>query len=270
MFSRKKELLKGNVPLLPFIIFINAFGFHLEKGKSKIFGLIHSVSLLIAILASGFFIYMNIDYTRDKIISSIYCINCSCIYITTIMVSFHNIFMKNRKNFWDVIEHLHHIDILLKAFHYTNDSKSHSGFSVQILILVLFISISPLLLILNFLNKNFNMGQCVYLMLVLIISVEIIIYTMLVGNIKARFILLKAYLGDKKSESLVIDTRGLFSSPILPCFREISMIYDEMLEVISVLNESFSVLLSFTLSKYLDVISNIFTNQILRKLNLMF
>jgi hypothetical protein len=158
--------------------------------------------------------------------------------------------MKNRKNFWDVMEHLHHVDIILKAFHYTNDPKSHSGFSVQILILVLFISISPLLLILNFLNKNFNMGQCIYLMLVLILSVEIIIYTMLVGSIKARFMLLKAYLEDKKSESLVIDIRGLFSSPILPCFREISMIYDEMLEVISVLNESFSILLSFTLSKY--------------------
>ena len=260
MFSRKKELLKGNVPFLPFIIFINAFGFHLEKGKSKIFGLIHTISLLIAILTSGFFIYMNIDYTRDKIISSIYCINCSCIYITTIMVSFHNVFMKNRKNFWDVMEHLYHVDILLKAFHYKNNPKSHSAFSVQILILVLFISISPLLLILNFLNKNFNMGQCIYLMLVLILSVEIIIYTMLVGNIKARFMLLKSYLEDKKSESLVIDIRGLFSSPFLPSFREISMIYDEMLEIISVLNESFSVLLSFTLSKYFDVISNIFTS----------
>lgn len=242
------------MPFFLFITFVNVFGFHLEKGgRRRIFGLIHSVSFLIAILTSGIFIYMNIDYRRDKIVSSIYYINYGCI-LATILATFLDMAVLNkRRHFPDILENLFLIDDFLRDLPSTRSiSKNNFDYSLRIISIIIYFIIFAFLLIVSLLQSA-NLGQCIYFMLVFILIGKIFIYWMLVENIERRFVGLKAFFNhdvDYDKKESVISRKELNLS-------KVSLIYDKFLEAISMLNECFSTMLSFVFSKYENFVYNI-------------
>jgi hypothetical protein len=102
-----------------------------------------------------------------------------------------------------------------------------------------------------------DVWEGIHAILVFILSLEILLYCMLCASIKNRFRALIQYLIDTKpSHSTTLST---FVKPLnlsnvavkMSQFKDISMIYDRVLEIIVALNESFSALLSFAFGKFL-------------------
>lgn len=279
MLLKKWELLKGNVALLPLVILLNALGFHLEKGKRNVFGLIHSSFFIIALLLSGILIYNKIDYADGVVVSTIFYINCSCIYFTLIIISFNNMFPKERR-LWDAFKCFDNIDVTIQTtFHIKCNSEIKKQSNVKrrqcwsgilkvtslFLLIGAFVMASTSILLLEYLNHHqhgFNAGRCIHAIMVFILSVKISFYCMLVHCIKARFNTLNKYLRQIESSQMemkaaerttkIIRAKKLFVSESVrqvSQLKELSLIYDEMLEIISLLNDSFSTLLSFAFSK---------------------
>lgn len=103
---------------------------------------------------------------------------------------------------------------------------------------------------------QFSISRCIFGILVYIFALKISLYCTLVNSIKARFHTMKSkYLceeNNSKSSVEIETTKLILTESVWKVSRleEISMIYDEMLQIISLLNESFSTLLSSAFSKY--------------------
>lgn len=283
--------------LRPLILFLNAFGFHLEPNdsggrKNKIFALIHSTSFLIVFVLLAIFTFYfenNFDYyygvdgsEKSIVINAISYINCSCIYLTLIIISVKNIFASIKKqNLQRIFKCFDNIDAILQTTFSIKCSDNNSRMLVIIIVtlLLLFLIIASAVLIVEVhhfqLNKKFNAGRCIYGGMVYILSVEISLYCVLVNCIKARFCPLCKYLRkenkakdndvDDGSKSSHVEPMAVAATTKIPrklimtenvqqlvsrVEEEISLIYDEVLEIISLLNESFSTLLSSAFSKY--------------------
>jgi hypothetical protein len=299
MFSRKKELLKRNVALLPLVLLLNAFGFHLESDgggrRNKICNLIHMTSFIIVLFAMGVAIYNNIDYVNDDVVlSAIYCINCTCIYFTLIIISFHNMFLfafddysdENKKDgddarvsLWKVFECFNNIDVAMCAIFSSTSSSSSAvanainyNFSAvrehsrTILLLLISVLASVSVFIVEYFNHKNFLINLIFALLAFVLCVKISLYCLLVHNIKARIEFLNEYLRDIKSNCVETDNNFSHNGTMktantklllvvinvrqLSQFRNMSLIYDEMVEIISLLNNSFSALLSSAFSKY--------------------
>lgn len=283
----KRELFESSSAFKPLILFLNAFGLHQKKDeKNKIFALIHSTSFLIGVLLAGiltFYLENNIDYNasddgaKSVVVTTISYINCTCIYLTLIIVSFKNIFASRERSLWRIFKCFDNIDVLLQtSFSIKCSEESRMFITILLLLLLLFlISASAAIVEVQHFNLNnkFNAGRCIYAMMVYILSVEISLYCMLVNSIKARFCPLSKYLREEnkrgdddnendgsKSSHVEIEPTTIIKPKLIVTEsvrqvvsrleEEISLIYDEILEIISLLNESFSTLLSSAFSEY--------------------
>lgn len=283
----KRELFESSSAFKPLILFLNAFGLHQKKDeKNKIFALIHSTSFLIGVLLAGiltFYLENNIDYNasddgaKSVVVTTISYINCTCIYLTLIIVSLKNIFASRERSLWRIFKCFDNIDVLLQTSFSIKCSEESRMFITIILLLLLLFLISASAAIVEVqhfnLNNKFNAGRCIYAMMVYILSVEISLYCMLVNSIKARFCPLSKYLREEnkrgdddnendgsKSSHVEIEPTTIIKPKLIVTEsvrqvvsrleEEISLIYDEILEIISLLNESFSTLLSSAFSEY--------------------
>lgn len=282
----KRELFESSSAFKPLILFLNAFGLHQKKDeKNKIFALIHSTSFLIGVLLAGiltFYLENSIDYNasddgaKSVVVTTISYINCTCIYLTLIIVSFKNIFASRERSLWRIFKCFDNIDVLLQtSFSIKCSEESRVFITILLLLLLFLISASAAIVEVQHFNLNnkFNAGRCIYAMMVYILSVEISLYCMLVNSIKARFCPLSKYLREEnkrgdddnendgsKSSHVEIEPTTIIKPKLIVTEsvrqvvsrleEEISLIYDEILEIISLLNESFSTLLSSAFSEY--------------------
>lgn len=103
----------------------------------------------------------------------------------------------------------------------------------------------------NYEVEKFSFVQGFYSIFVFIFAIKIAYYCLLVESIKESILLFK------KKHQISTDVKRKTTKLILTAnvrnvsqLEEVSMIYDEILQIISLLNESFSTLLSFAFSKY--------------------
>lgn len=245
--------------LRPLIFFLNIFGFHLRDEKNKFYSLLHATLFLIALVMSGIFTFYfeNSDYSDDKniVVRMISYINCSCIFITLIIVSIKNVFECGRSNLWNIFKCFRNIDAATATLK-TSTSNEQSRMFVFLILVVLFVISFAATTLMDVHDYKFNWWRCVYALLVYILGVKISLYCMLVHAIKTRFLSLSKYLNEenkRKSTDVEIETTTkliLTESLGVSKLEEICLIYDEVLQIISLLNESFSTLLSSSFSKY--------------------
>jgi 7tm Chemosensory receptor len=211
------------------------------------------------------------------VVMTISYINFTCIYLTLIMISLKSVFAgsSERKRLWRIFKCFDNIDAVLQTSFSIKCNEESRMFVIVILLLLFLISASAALIVdsqrFN-LNKKFTAGRCIYGTLVYVLGVEISFYCMLVRCIEARFRpLCKYLLGENKTKENDDDVSGgggsgkksshveiesttklivTVNARQVSRVEEISLIYDEMLEIISLLNDSFSTLLSSAFSKY--------------------
>jgi hypothetical protein len=272
LFKEERARLRGNLALLPLIVLLNAMGFHLEKGNSK-----GRKSKICGLLLMGLYIYnknINFDSRHQKqqlqqhpdeggnghvVLFAIASMNYTCIYFTLIIISVHNMFAKCRLR--KIFKCFDIIDATLHACFRIETSARMFAIQVALTLALLLITACTIFAV-EYVNcKVFNAGQCIFTILVFILSVKISFYCMLVHCIKLRFSPLHKYLrancraksscGSVCKSSRSNNEFGVSESVRhVSELREISLIYDEMLEIISLLNESFSTLLSSAFSKW--------------------
>lgn len=246
--------------------------------------------LIVLVLSGIFtapYLENNIDYYGEKkmgnatatgsvVVTTISYINFTCIYLTLLIISLKSVFAASseRKRLWKIFKCFDNIDAVLQTSFTIKCNEKSRMFVIVILLLLFLISASAALIVdsqrFN-LNKKFTAGRCIYGTLVYVLGVEISFYCMLVRCIEARFRPLCKYLlrenktkedddddvdggGGKKSSHVEIESTTKLIVTVnarqVSRMEEISLIYDEMLEIISLLNDSFSTLLSSAFSKY--------------------
>lgn len=223
---------------MPLILLLDFLGFHLEKGR-KPCRLIHLSLILIPLLYVSHFIRYRVG--SSVVVATIAYITARCIHFTLIIIYIRN--MISRKSRSKVFKHFDKIDLRLET---TFNVKIKGDDSKCFMLLVLFLSAFSSVFFECYNDKSFNVGQLVHAMLVFILSVKILYYCMLCASIKVRYKTLIKYLRDKKSSQ---NQTKLFSTENITKMsqiKEISSIYDETLEIILLLNEEFSTLLSFS------------------------
>lgn len=237
---------------MPLVLLLHFLGFHLENAKkSRIFRLLQSVSFVAcAVLVSPLIEYNG---SASVVVGTITYINTRCIYLTLIIIYIRNVLPS--ESWHRVFTKFDNIDLRLQTSFGAKINDDSSGF-MRVMLLLLFISAFSSFAFECFNDKMFNVGQFVHAMLVFILSVKISFYCMLCASIKARFKTLIKYLKDSKSSHTTLAAKatskyvatksdGVNVSQV----KEISLIYDEALEAISLLNESFSALLSCVFGK---------------------
>lgn len=249
MFTRKREVLKGNLAFMPLVLLLDFLGFHLEKGR-KPCRLIHLSSIFIPLLfVSRFIQYSSVG--SSVVVATIAYINTRCIYFALIIIYIRN--MIARKSGSKVFKRLDNIDLSLETTFNVKIKGDDSKRFVLFMLFLLFISAFLSFFFECYNDKMFNVGQLIHAMLVFILSVKILYYCMLCASIKVRFEKLIKYLKDSKSSQTTMRlfaekaTKNVAAKSIrnVSQVKEISLIYDETLEIILLLNESFSTLLSF-------------------------
>lgn len=254
MFTRRKEILKGNVAFMPLVLLLALFGFHLENAKkNKIFRLLHSVTLLIVLLLVSPFIVYNSQ--ASAVVATIAYINARCIFCALIMIYVRSLLPSDSKSLLSVFECFDNIDQRLRTT-LSIRNKNYGGFKWHIRLLLLLLTISAFA---SFAfecwnDKMFNVGQFIHAMLVFVLSVLVLFYCTLCASIKARFQTLIKYLEDSKSSHKTLAVKCVASKlnvVDVSRVKEISLIYDEVLEIISTLNDSFSLLLSVAFGEML-------------------
>lgn len=238
---------------MPLILVVAALGFRLESAKNKKYKILRAThsgfALLLLLVVSPLIRYSVVG---SVVVATITYINSRCIYFTLIIIYIRS--MIARKALRSVFKCLDNIDRRLQTTFNMKIKDDDSKWFVRVMLLVLFISAFGRSAF-EWLNDGlFNVGQFVHAMLVFILSVKISLYCMLCASIKVRFKTLIKYLRDSKSSrqqqqqqqkakptKYVTTVRGIGN---VSQVKEISLIYDEVLEIISLLNESFSALLS--------------------------
>lgn len=252
MFSREREILKGNLAFMPLVLLDGFFGFPLEDAKkNKVFGLLHSLSLLVVLFLMSGFIQYNVG--ESVVVATIAYINARCIYFTLIIIYIRNV-LAGRKSLREVFKRFDNIDLRLQTAFSIKIKENDSKWFMRIMLLLLFISAFCSFVFECFNDKMFNVGHFIQSMLVFILSSKILFYCMLCASIKVRFKTLIKYLNDSKSTQAMLvarTTKYVAAKSVVTVWqvKEISLIYDEVLEIILLLNESFSALLSAAFGK---------------------
>lgn len=248
MLTRKAKILKGNLAFMPLVVLLAALGFRMEAAKTnKIFRLLRSTTSVIVLLLSSSFISYSVE--GSVVVATITYINARCIFFTLIIIYIRNVVPKAhlRKVFkcLDNIDlRLHSLDVRIKG--------DESKWLVRVMLLLIAVVAFSSFAIDFYNDKAINVGQLIHAMLVFVLSVKILFYCMLCASIKVRFRALIKYLKDSKSTPtqamIVATTKRVDTSSAagnLSQLKGVSLIYDEVLEVISLVNESFSTILSF-------------------------
>lgn len=231
---------------MPLVLILGFFGFHLEDARtSKLFRLFHSSLLLVVLFMVSRFIQYSVG--ASVVVATITYINARCIFYSLIIVFIRNVLAK--KSLRGVFKRFNNIDLKLQTSFNARISSDDSKWFIRVMLLVLFISAFCSFAFECFNDKMFNVGQFVTSMLVFILSVKILFYCMLCASIKVRLKTLIKYLNDSKSSQTMLVAKATKcvatkSFVNVSQVKEISLIYDTVLEVILLLNESFSTLLS--------------------------
>lgn len=249
MFTRRKKILKGNVAFTPLVLLLALFGFHLENAeRNKIFRLLQSVILFLALLVVSPFIVYKVH--ANVVVATIACINASCLYWTSIILYTRSLFPRRGKSLLSVFDCIDNIDRKLST---SFDIKIKDGKCfIPVMLLLLAISAFASFAFECWNDKMLNVGQFVNAMLVFVLSVKIAFYCTLCASIKARFQALIKYMKDSKSRQTALAVKCVASKLDIvdvTSIKEISLIYDEVLEIISTLNDSFSTLLAAAFGK---------------------
>lgn len=247
MWRSAREVLKGNLAFMPLVLVLNILGFRLgDANENKIFRSVHAVSVVILLLSVSPLIEYRVN--SSVVVATITYINARCIYLTLIIIYIRNV-PASRKSLRELFKCFDNIDRRLRETFDMEIKDDDSKWFMRVMLLLLFIGAfcSFALECLN--DKMFNVGHFVRATLVFILSVKILFYCMLCASIKLRFRTLIKYLRDSKSKQanagkFVVTT--LSGSGNMSQLREAALIYDEVLEIISLMNESFATLLSFT------------------------
>lgn len=251
MFSVGTGILKGNLAFVPIVVLLNILGFHLEDAKQyKVFRYLHSLSLLIVLFLVSSFVQYKVE--ASVVVATITYINARCIHLTLIIIHIRSIIAS--KSVRGVFERLDNIDLRLRTSFDVRIKDDESKWFMRTTLVLVFISALCSFAFDCFNDETFNVGQLVHAMLVFILSVKILFYCMLCTSIKVRFETLIKYLNDSKSSRAKLAakaTKFVATKSIVNVsqVKDISLIYDEVLEAILLLNESFSALLSATFGK---------------------
>lgn len=236
---------------LPLVLLHSFFGFPLKNSKrNKMFRLLYLSALLATLfLMSGF---IQDGDEGNVVVATIAYINSRCIYFTLIIIYIRNVLA--RKSLREVFKRFDNIDLRLQTTFGIKIKENDSKWFIRIMLLLLFISASCSFVFQCLNSKMFNVGHFIHAMLVFILSVKILFYCMLCASIKVRFKTLIKYLNSSKStEAMLVarKTKYVAAKSIVSVsqVKEISLIYDEVLEIILLLNESFSALLSAAFGK---------------------
>lgn len=256
MFLTMRKNLKNNLAFLPVILLLNFLGLaHLTNGSRKIFSLLYSAFCLVLLLIAGIFI----EYDRQNtiVVGTVTYITVNCIYFSTIFLYCRKTFLASNEDLSEIFENFYAIDSMLQATFNIKRLQNicPSQKSVGALITVLLMASFG-----NFIFKILQYGQVdiwqgIHAMLVFIFSLEILLYCMLCASIKNRFRTLIQYLSDTKPSHSTTMTTFVGSLNLndiavkMSQFKDISMIYDRVLEIIVALNESFSALLGLAFGK---------------------
>lgn len=235
---------------MPVVVLVEFLGFHVEN-RSKVLHRIQALSQLILLLIVSHFIRYNVG--TSVVVATIAYTNTRCINFTLIIIYIRN--MIARKSLWRVFKCFDNIDFRLQTTFDIKIKCDDSKWFVRFVLLLLFASAFSSFGFEYYNNKMFNVGQLVHAMLVFILSVKILYYCMFCASIKLRFKALIKYLnGAKSSQTLFAAkaTKYVATKSIgnVSQLKEISLIYDELLEIILLLNESFSLLLSLAFGEY--------------------
>lgn len=230
---------------MPLVLLLDFLGFHLEKDR-KVLHLIHSTSILVLLVSLSYFVRYHVG--SNVVVTTIAYINSRCIYFALIIIHIRN--MIARKSVWKVFKCFDNIDLRLQTTFNIKIKGDDSKWFIRAMLLLLFISAFLSFGFECYDDKIFNVGQLIHAMLVFILSVKILYYCMLCASIKVRFETLIKYLRDSKSSQTMFvakTTKYVAAKSIgnVSQVKEISLIYDEVLKIILLLNESFSTILSF-------------------------
>lgn len=264
MFARTRHILNGNLAFMPLVLLHAALGFYLESAKNKKFKILratHSSLALILLLSVSPLIRYSAD-DGSIVVATITYINSRCIYFTLIIIYIRSVIA--RKSLRSVFKCLDNIDRRLQTTFNVKIKDDDSKWFMRVMLIVLLASAFGSFAIECFNERALNVGHFVHAMLVFILSVKISLYCMLCASIKVRFKALVKYLRDSKS-SRQQQQQPMFVVKPMKCVmtttkttrgignvsqvKEISLIYDEVLEIISLMNESFSALLSAAFGK---------------------
>lgn len=247
MWGSARKVLKGNLAFMPLVLVLNILGFRLgDANENKIFRVVHAVSVVILLLVVSPFIEYHVN--SGVVVATITYINARCILLTLIIIYIRNV-PARRKSLRDLFTCFDNIDQRLRQTFDMKIKDDDSKWFMRVMLLLLFIGAFCSIALECLDDKMFNVGHFVHATLVFILSVKILFYYMLCASIKLRFRTLIKYLRDSKSKQanagkFVVTT--LSGSGNMSQLREVALIYDEVLEIISLMNESFATLLSFT------------------------
>lgn len=246
MWGSAREVLKGNLAFMPLVLVLNVLGFRLgAANENKIFRFVHAVSVVILLLSVSPLIEYRVN--SSVVVATITYINARCIYLTLIIIYIRNV-PASRKSLRDLFKCFDNIDRRLRETFDMEIKDDDSKWFMRVMLLLLFIG-AFCSFALECLDDKFYVGHFVHATLVFILSVKILFYCTLCASIKLRFRTLIKYLRDSKSKQanagkFVVTTMS--GSGNMSQLREAALIYDEVLEIISLMNESFATLLSFT------------------------
>lgn len=261
MWSKERESLKGNLAFMPLLFVLKLFGFCLDA-RSKSFQLIHTVAVVIVLLLVSPTLNYDVNGCQSVVVAVIGYISSRCIYLTLIILCIRNVL--SRRNSWqEIFKRLDNIDLRLQTTFNIKIKGDNSKWFVRVMLVVLFIVAFCSFTLRSFVDETFNVGQLILAMLVFILSVKITFYCMLCASIKLRFETLIKYLKDIKSTDegkgkIVVSTK---ISGDMTLVREISSIYDEVLEIILLMNDSFSTLLSFGFGEFAREAREMWSNE---------
>jgi 7tm Chemosensory receptor len=251
MLTRERRILNGNLAFVPLLLLLKFFGFRMgDAGTNKIFRQLYSLSLLIVLLLLSTFIQYSVG--QSVVVAAVTYINARCIHFTLIIIYIRSAF--SRKSLETIFRSFDSIDDSSWRAFKVKVRNDNSKCLVLAMIVLLFVSAFWGFVFDLLQYKNFNVGQLVHAMLVFVFSVKILFYCMLCTSIKARFSVLNKCLRDSKSAQSKIVAKAtklvlVKSDENLSQFKYMSLIFDEVLEVISLMNDSFSTLLSSAFGK---------------------
>jgi type IV secretory pathway VirB2 component (pilin) len=255
MLTRMKRILNGNLAFLPVLVLLAVLGFRCDAGKgNKIFRLLYSLTMLIVVLVSSAVI--RFSTSESVVVGTIDYINARCMHYTLIIIHIRNVL--SRKSLRSAFKCFDNIDRSLQTSFDVRIKDDESKWFVRSMLLLLAFSAfsGPAFDLYN--GEAFNVGQFAHAVLVFVLSVKILLYCMLCAGIKRRFIALIQHLrAGKSSQSSTVAVGGLQTTteawktvvgatPVgsVSQLKEISLMFDEVLDVISLMNEAFSTLLS--------------------------
>jgi 7tm Chemosensory receptor len=248
-----RRILNGNLAFLPLLVLLAVLGFRYDAGKrNKIFRLLYSLTMLIVVLVSSAVI--RYSAAESVVVGTIDYINARCIHYTLIIIHIRNVL--SRKSLRSAFKCFDNIDRSLQTSFDVRIKDDEAKWFVRSMLLLLAFSAFSGPAFSSFNGEMFNVGQFAHAVLVFVLSVKILLYCMLCAGIKRRLIALIQHLRDRKSSrsptfAVGVQTTTAWkklvgTTPVgsVSQLKEISLMFDEVLAVVSLMNEAFSTILS--------------------------